>query len=60
MSEATLRSFVCLGERALGQHAGEMPLEFFAGVDAATGIDRALNQFARFIDLRRAHRPADE
>src|ERR1700734_3308728 len=60
MSEATLRSLVCFGERALGQYAGEMPLEFFTGMDAAARIDGALNQFARFVDLRRADRPADE
>src|SRR5580658_3357509 len=60
VSEATLRSRVRLGERALGQHAGEMPLKFLAGVDAAARIDGALNQFASFIDLRRADRPADE
>ena len=60
MSEGTLRSFVCLGERALGQHAGEMPLEFLAGVDAAARIDGPQHQFARFVDLRRADWPADE
>src|SRR6202035_289205 len=60
ISEATLRSLVRLGERARRQYAGEMPLEFFAGVDAAARIDGALNQFGCFIDLRRADRPADE
>src|ERR1700688_1626277 len=58
MSEATLRSLVRLGERALRQYTSEMPLEFFAGVDAAARIDGPLNQSTRLIDLRRADWPA--
>src|SRR6202045_2582546 len=58
LSELTLCPLVGLDQGTLGQHAREMSLEFFAGVDAAARVDGPLNQLSRLIDLRRADRPA--
>src|SRR5580698_8102722 len=60
LSVVTARSLVRNRQGASGQDAGEMPLEFFAGVDIAARIDGALNQFSRLIDRGCADRVAGQ
>src|ERR1700691_4776657 len=45
---------------ALYQHAGEVALKFFAGMNAAARLDFPLNEFRGVCDPRRVDRAADE
>src|ERR1700689_2770817 len=60
VSVVTPCPLVGLRQGALYQHAGEVALEFFAGMNAAARLDFSLDEFRGVCDPRRVDRAADE